>query len=399
MKRTRILYICLFAAALVFAYFNGGRIPYMFLYTMLLLPAFSVLYTLIIYMRFKLGQDLDKRFVTKGDRVSFLFSINNEDFLLYPYLKVSLYGSDTIFENQYQIRNFSLPPFSGRNYAFELQCNYRGNYEIGIDSVEIEDFFGLIKLRYNVGEPKYVTVYPKIVYLEKFHLRTDFMSEVHSMLNTRDEDMTTISEIRKYQYGDSMKRIHWKLTARTQELMVRKFQSTSETNTLLLLDLRKNHYSPGENIMLEDKLIEAVVAVLYYCLNKWIPVELVFFSESLHSIQAKNHLMFNEIYETLARVRFSDDVAVEDLLEIYTETAPKNSNIVVFTSNLGYGLYNQLCKTLDSGYNVSLVYISPEKITGTRDQEIENILTSLPEIGIKSYRIGLDDDTRAVLES
>ena len=151
--------------------------------------------------------------------------------------------------------------------------------------------------------------------------------------------------------------------------------------------------------MLEDKLIEAVVAVLYYCLNKWIPVELVFFSESLHSIQAKNHLMFNEIYETLARVRFSDDVAVEDLLEIYTETAPKNSNIVVFTSNLGYGLYNQLCKTLDSGYNVSLVYISPEKITGTRDQEIENILTSLPEIGIKSYRIGLDDDTRAVLES
>jgi len=399
MKRTRILYICLFAAALVFAYFNGGRIPYMFLYTMLLLPAFSVLYTLIIYMRFKLGQDLDKRFVTKGDRVSFLFSINNEDFLLYPYLKVSLYGSDTIFENQYQIRNFSLPPFSGRNYAFELQCNYRGNYEIGIDSVEIEDFFGLIKLRYNVGEPKYVTVYPKIVYLEKFHLRTDFMSEVHSMLNTRDEDMTTISEIRKYQYGDSMKRIHWKLTARTQELMVRKFQSTSETNTLLLLDLRKNHYSPGENIMLEDKLIEAVVAVLYYCLNKWIPVELVFFSESLHSIQAKNHLMFNEIYETLARVRFSDDVAVEDLLEIYTETAPKNSNIVVFTSNLGYGLYNQLCKTLDSGYNVSLVYISPEKITGTRDQEIESILTSLPEIGIKSYRIGLDDDTRAVLES
>ncbi|HOQ07500.1 MAG TPA: DUF58 domain-containing protein [Clostridiales bacterium] len=399
MKRARILFICLFVSALVFAYFNGGKIPYMFLYTMLLLPVFSVLYTLLVYMRFKLGQDLDKRFVTKGDKVNFLFSINNEDFLLYPYLKVSLHGSDTIFENQYHVRNFSLPPFSGRNYAFELQCNYRGNYEIGIDSVEIEDFFGLVKLRYNVGEPKYVTVYPKIIYLEKFHLRTDFMSEVHSMLNTRDEDMTTISEIRKYQYGDSMKRIHWKLTARKQELMVRKFQSTSETNTLLLLDLRKNHYSPGENIMLEDKLIEAVVAVLYYCLNKWVPVELVFFSETLHSIQAKNHLMFNEIYEMLAKVKFSDDVAVEDLLEIYTENAPKNSNIVVFTSNLGYGLYNQLCKTADSGYNVSLVYISPEKITGVRDQETEDILASLPEIGIRSYRINLDDDTKAVLES
>jgi hypothetical protein len=211
--------------------------------------------------------------------------------------------------------------------------------------------------------------------------------------------MTTISDVRKYQYGDILKRIHWKLTARTQELMVKKFQSTSETNTLILLDLRKNNYSSGENIMLEDKLIEAAVAVLYYCLYKWIPVELVYFSETLHSIRAKDHLMFNDIYESLAKVKFSDSVAVEDLLEIYTVGALKNANVIVFTANPGYGLYNQLYKAADSGYNVSLVYISPEKITGFRDPEVENILESLPEIGIKSYRIGIDDDTKTILES
>lgn len=399
MKKTRMLFICLFFSALVFAYFNGGKIPYMLLYTMLLLPVVSVVLTLIIYMRFKFGQDLDRRFVTKGDKVNFILSINNEDFFLYPYLRVSLYGSGTIFENQYQIRSFSLKPFSGRNYVFELQCNYRGNYEIGVNSIDIEDFFGLVRLRYNVGEPKYVTVYPKIIYLEKLHLKTDYMSDAETILNTRDEDMTTISDVRKYQYGDILKRIHWKLTARTQELMVKKFQSTSETNTLILLDLRKNNYSSGENIMLEDKLIEAAVAVLYYCLYKWIPVELVYFSETLHSIRAKDHLMFNDIYESLAKVKFSDSVAVEDLLEIYTVGALKNANVIVFTANPGYGLYNQLYKAADSGYNVSLVYISPEKITGFRDPEVENILESLPEIGIKSYRIGIDDDTKTILES
>jgi uncharacterized protein (DUF58 family) len=399
MKQTRILFICLFMSALVFTYFNGGKIPYTLLYTMLLLPVVSIAYAFVIYLRFKFGQDLDKRFVTKGDKVNFIFSINNEDFFLYPYLRVSFYGSNTIFENQYQVRSFSLSPFSGRNYAFELQCNYRGNYEIGIDSVEIEDFFGIIKLRYNVGEPKYITVYPRIIYLEKFHLETDLMSESQSVLDTRDEDMTTMSDVRKYQYGDSLKRIHWNLTARTQELMVRKFQSTSEINTLMLLDLRKNNFAPGENIMLEDKLIEAAVAVLYYCLYKWIPVELVYFSDTLHSIYAKNHLMFNDIYETLAKVKFSDEVAVEDLLEIFTENALKSTNVIVFSSNLGYDLYNQLYKTACSGNNVSLIYISPEKITGVRDQTIENILASLPEIGVNSYRIGIDDDTKMILES
>ena len=76
-------------------------------------------------------------------------------------------------------------------------------------------------MRYTLDQPKYITVYPKIIYLEKFRLKTDFMSEAQAMLNTRDEDMTTISDVRKYQYGDSLRRIHWKLTARTQELMVR----------------------------------------------------------------------------------------------------------------------------------------------------------------------------------
>jgi hypothetical protein len=70
------------------------------------------------------GQELDKKFVTKGDRINFIFSINNEDFFIYPYIKVSFYGSQTIFENQVHVENFSLTPFSGRNYSFELKCNY-----------------------------------------------------------------------------------------------------------------------------------------------------------------------------------------------------------------------------------------------------------------------------------
>ena len=398
MKKSRLLYLCLFISALVFTYFNGGKIPYMMLYTVILLPVVSLAYMAVIYFRFKYGQELDKKFVTKGDRINFIFSINNEDFFIYPYVKVSFYGSQTIFENQVRVENFSLTPFSGRNYSFELKCNYRGNYEIGINSVVLEDFFGLFRFRYNIFEPKYVTVYPRIVYLKKFLLKTDFMSESHSMMNSRDEDMTTISDVRKYQYGDNLKRIHWKLTARAQELMVKKFQSTSEANTLMLLDLQKNNFTPGENIIIEDKLIESAVAVLYYCLSKWIPVSLAFFSGGLQNIHAKNHQMFNEIYEVLAKVKFSDNVPVRDLLEIYTINAIRSTSVVIFTSNLDYDLYDQLHKTLNSGYDVSLVYISPEKITGIKSSDTKNILDSLPEIGINSYKIEIDDDIKEILE-
>jgi hypothetical protein len=398
MRKSRILFICLFMSALTFSYFHGGKMPYMLLYTVLILPLASFSYSLLIYLRFKYGQELDKKFVTKGDKVNFIFSINNEDFLIYPYMAVSFYGAKTIFENQFQVRKFSLLPFSSRNYAFELQCNYRGNYEIGISSIEIEDFFGLFKFRYNVFEPKQVTVYPRIIYLDKFRLKTDFMSETHSILNSRDEDMTTVSDVRKYEYGDGLKRVHWKLTAKTGEIMVKKFQSTSQTNVLMLLDLQKNPYSFAENIVLEDSVIESAVAVLYYCLNKWIPINLVYYSEKLYHIHAKNHLVFNEIFESLTKVKFCESVPVKDLLEIYTNNILKKTNILVFTSNLDYELYDQVYKTANSGYDVGIIYTSPEKLTGVKNREVENILTYLPEIGVDVYRIDIGDDIKKVLE-
>lgn len=390
--------MCLFFAALVFIYFYGGEIPYTIFYVIVLLPVVSLLYTLLVFVRFKYGQDTDKKFVTKGDKVNFIFSIHNEDFFLFPYVKVSFYGAKTVFANQFQVKNFSLAPFHGRTFSFELLCNYRGNYEIGIDSVEIEDFLGLFKFRYSVFDPKFVTVYPRIVYLDRFLLKTDFQSESHSVLNSRQEDMSTVADVRNYAFGDSLKRIHWKLTAKSGSIMVKKFQSTSETSVVMVLDLKKNNYNNGENVMIEDKVIESVVSVLHYCLYNWIPVNLVYYSDGLVNINSRNHLMFNEIYELLAKVKFNQSIPVKDLVEVYVNGTIAKTNILIFTSNLDYELYNQIYKTSVSGYDVSLIYTSPEKITGVIDKDVENILAFLPEIGVNTYKIGIDDDIKYILE-
>lgn len=367
-------------------------------YTVLLLPVISLAYTGLVYVRFKYGQEIDKKFVTKGDKVNFIFNINNEDFFLYPYLRVSFYGAKTIFANQFQVKNFSLSPFRGKSYALELQCNYRGSYEVGINSIEIEDFLGIFRFPYRVDDPKHVTVYPKIIPLDRFYLKTDFLSETHSVLNSRNEDMTTVTDVRSYAYGDSLKKVHWKLTAKTGELMVKKFQSTSETSAVIILDLRQTLLDNGNHIIVEDKVIEAVVSVLHYCLHNWIPVHLMYYSNELHSIHAKNYLMFNEIYEVLAKVRFGDTVPLKDIMEVYTESSISKTNMLLFTANLDYDLYNQIYKASTSGYDVSLIYISSEDVTGVKDKEADNILAFLPEIGVCTYKIQTGDDIRTVLE-
>ena len=51
------------------------------------------------------------------------------------------------------------------------------------------------------------------------------------------------------------------------------------------------------------------------------------------------------------------------------------------------------------GYDLSLIYISPEEVVGYSSPEADNILPFLPEVGITAYRMNISDDVRLVLES
>lgn len=398
MFRNRVLYACFFLSALIFTYFYGGKVPYGFLYIVIFMPIISFLYTLVILIRFKYTQSIDKNFITKGDIVNFNLSIHNEDFFLYPYIKINFCGDDTIFKNQFQSKSLSLLPFKGKKYSFQLECNYRGNYEIGIKSVQFEDFFGLFSLTYKNMETKHITVYPKIVFLERFKLKTNYMSETKSVLNNRFEDMTTVSDIRKYAYGDSLKKIHWKLTAKTRNMMVKNFQSTTQTSSVIFLDLQKNPYSHEINTIIEDKVLESAISVIYYCLNSWIPLNLVYYKDEIIDTAASSPLDFDEIYKTLTTISFLEKVGLKDLLKVHLMNNINNSNVVLCTSNLSYELYDEIYNANYSGYDISIIYVSPSELSGGSDSDADTILSNLTEIGVDVYKLNISDDIKHVLE-
>ncbi|MCX7711065.1 MAG: DUF58 domain-containing protein [Clostridia bacterium] len=398
MRKNRVLYFLLFFASLIFVYFYGGKIPYTLFYLVILLPLVSLVYSIYVFFRFKFIEEIDKKFVTKGDIVNYSFSIHNEDILLYPYFNIAFFGDKTIFAKHFMPVSFSLIPKKDKKYSFTLECNYRGVYNVGIKYFEVEDLLGIFRLRYRAISPKVITVYPRIVELERFNIKTNFMSESHSILNQKFEDLTTISDIRNYTYGDSLKKIHWKLSGKLNKLMVKNFQSTSETTATIILDLKKNNYSYEENTIIEDRIIESALSVIYFCLRNWIHTKLLFFNESLVEIEGDNSKDFDEIYRILARISFNNSIDVKDILKIYLEGNIQQNNIFIFTCNLNYELYDHLFKFKLSGCEVTVIYTSPEDLTGVKDADVENILSFLPEIGIHVYKLNIHDDIKAVLE-
>ncbi len=397
MRKNRITFIFLLILAIIFRYNFGGFIPSFFLNTLLSLLIFSIGYTIYVYIRFKFVQEIDKRVITKGETVRLVVKLSNEDFMIYPYVYVSFFGSHTLFDSESYSQSLSISPFSKKEFVFNMQCKYRGEYEVGLSDIYIEDFLGLIRLNYQIPETKKIVVYPKIEHLIRFDVFTTNNFESQSSSQGAVEDVTNLRDMRKYQYGDNFKRIHWKLSARNNQLMVKNYQCTSDANVNILIDLKDNNFSDEVTIVLEDKIIECAVAVLNYYLHKGISVNYMYFEDKIEMLKASNRHEFEYIYKTLSTVNFVQKVPLADIVSLHYESRNNSNDMIILTSILDVDLYNVIYKAQMSNHSICLIYISPKNLVKDKYDVVDDILDILPEIGVRAYTVNPDDDIKMVL--
>jgi len=313
-------------------------------------------------------------------------------------MSVTFFGSQTIFSRQFETINLSLLPRSDRIFTFELFCKYSGNYDIGVERIEIEDFLGIFKFVYKVPFPISLTVYPRVIILERFRLKTDFTSESFSALQNKFEDIGALQDVRKYVYGDNLKKVHWKLTAKLNEIMIKRFQSTTESSAIIIPDLKRNNFTIEQNTIVQDKIIESTISVVHYCLHKWMPVNLVCYSNEVRDITASNPLHFQDIYSYISEIHFSNAINLSNISHIYIKDKTIKTNLILCTANLDYDLYNHIYYAALSGFNVIVIYISSEELTGSRNDMAESIISDIPGIGANIYKININDEIKTVLE-
>ncbi len=397
MKKNRITFIFLFILSVIFKYNFGGFVPSFFFNTLLTLLFVSIGYTIYVYIRIKFIQDIEKRIIVKGESLKLIVKLSNEDFLIFPYVFVSFFGSHSHFNADSYSQSLAITPFSKKEFVFDMVCKYRGQYEIGISDIYIEDFLGLIRLKYKIPETKKILVYPNIIYLSKFDVFANSCSDSQNFSSGIVEDVNNIKDLRNYTYGDSLRKIHWKQTAKKNQLMIKNYQSTTDVNVNILLDLRHNKYSEDINIIIEDKLIEAVISVVHYYLFKNVAINYMYFDEKLEVLKAANQAEFDLIYKTLSSIEFKQQVSLADIVKLHYESRNNLNDMIIFTSNLDIDLYNEIYNAQMSNHSICLIYVSPRLLAKEKNEMIDEILDNLPELGVRAYTINPDDNLKAVL--
>ncbi len=163
----------------------------------------------------------------------------------------------------------SLTPFSLVTVKAEPMARRRGRFEVGVKEVWLYDLLHLIKIRKRINGAYTLAVLPKL--LERQNALPDDGSMEEDVSVTYDVFSSyDYGDVREYRAGDAMKRIHWKLSSKNDELQVRKSVAQNESYTCIVcdrsIDVSSYRLSHGVKNELDDRTVEeAMLAVSEIC--------------------------------------------------------------------------------------------------------------------------------------
>jgi uncharacterized protein (DUF58 family) len=122
--------------------------------------------------------------------------------------------------------------------AYTVRADVRGRYDVGPLIVRLTDPFGLCELTRSFPSVDKLTVIPAVVPLPAVRVAGEYAgsgeSRARSVAVHGEDDAAT----REYRRGDDLRRVHWRSTARTGELMVRREEQPWESRATVILDTR-----------------------------------------------------------------------------------------------------------------------------------------------------------------
>jgi len=323
--------------------------------------------------------------------------LKNESILFVPYVRLIFHKINSVFIQNLKNRSISAAPNQTTEFDYPILCLYRGKYEIRLDKIIVYDFIGIFRFKKQINKVYPIIVYPAIIPIQSLSISSDISSEVSREL-TKSTDSTLISDIREYVYGDSYRKIHWKLSGKYDKLMVKNYQGTTDYNNIIMLDLTNYGIISDENIILEDKIIETLVSLAYYYVENHVGFELIYYDAFLNYITVNSMSDFNMVYRILTEIQFTQKVPFEDVIDNVSVNVVNKSNMILLTSALSYRIVGSVMNAQESDHKMSLFYISPDKVKDRMNPEIEELVSSLDEKRINIFMMDVDAKVSSVLQ-
>lgn len=175
----------------------------------------------------------------KGTSAAGTLTVTNLSFLPKPRLQLTVscrnFRTGETAESRLEL---SLLPKQQKQTVFTFDCPHCGKIELSVTDARFSDVFGLFDRTVSCGAKKSFAVLPRL-FEPSISLEHSDMAMPDSDTYSPDKPGSDPGEtfnLREYVPGDAIRNIHWKLSEKTDETMVREFGLPVVNEVALLLE-------------------------------------------------------------------------------------------------------------------------------------------------------------------
>jgi uncharacterized protein (DUF58 family) len=366
-----------------------------------------------------------------GEEIALSLSIENAKLLPLPWLEIE----DSVprpltfkgrrlristARNMVMLENlFSLRWYERVTRPYTVLCNARGVHMFGPAVLRSGDVFGFLNRQETLDNRQYLLVYPMVVPITRFGLPSRHPFGDNRAPRRLLEDPSRVIGVRDYTYGDDLRRIHWKATARMMQLQSKVYQATTTYTLVLFLNVISQLDAwYGIRPELQELSICATASVADWALDQGYAVGLyantiMYMPEMgmsistsqpsssldesgelspalapnpddeeeerrveavvadqlkrrrIHLPPASNEEQRKRIMEVLARIQSYFGSSIEELIQIERTRLPAGATVVVITSTVSDPLLDTLSRVKQSGHAVTLLHVGDSPLSAT----------------------------------
>ncbi|MER7839894.1 DUF58 domain-containing protein [Streptomyces sp. NPDC096040] len=166
-------------------------------------------------------------------------------------------------------------PGGRREVSYRVRSDLRGRYPLGPLQLRLTDPFGMCELTRSFSTFDTLTVIPRVEPLSPIRLGGEAKGygdgRQRSLALAGEDDLIP----RGYRYGDDLRRVHWRSTARYGELMVRREEQPQRARCTVLLDTRGIAYEGAGPDSAFEWAVSGAASVLVHMLERGFSVRLL----------------------------------------------------------------------------------------------------------------------------
>lgn len=258
----KFVYFLIILCSAVFYVLYMGDLSFYLLAFLLAMPV--VLYAaLAIGSAFlKIKVYCDSPVTERGKAAAIKINLYNRSFLPVSSCMVKIrYTVSAPFEEELPYVHTAYVPIGGRTsetVSLNFLPKHCGAISVTVRSVRLRDLMGITSVRKKVGFSTRITVLPAILPIPP-SIESNYVYNAESSVFSREkpgDDPSEIFMLREYRDGDRHNLIHWKLSGRSDNFIVRELSKPVGSRILIMADTGSCRSAEGA-----DRVLEAAASV------------------------------------------------------------------------------------------------------------------------------------------